>query len=206
MRRPPRLASRLLAAQVIVVATGVLSLMATSMLAGPGLFHEHLMAATIGGSPGMPMADVRMHAEEAFAASFGFAVTVGATASLAVAVAVAWFLTRRIARPIEALASAADRIATGARAGPTPLAQPDSRRPTDASAQPFAGETGFAAEIDHVAQSFASMGARLEATDLARTRLLADLAHELRTPLATLEAYIDGLEDGVLPLRAESPM
>ena len=29
--------------------------------------------------------------------------------------------------------------------------------------------------------------------------MLADLAHELRTPLATLEAYIDGMEDQVVP-------
>jgi two-component system sensor histidine kinase BaeS len=34
--------------------------------------------------------------------------------------------------------------------------------------------------------------------------LLADLAHELRTPLATINAYIDGLEDGVVPASAES--
>ncbi|MBW3606500.1 MAG: hypothetical protein KY460_16645 [Actinobacteria bacterium] len=31
-----------------------------------------------------------------------------------------------------------------------------------------------------------------------RRRLLADIAHELRTPLATLEGYIEGLDDGVV--------
>jgi signal transduction histidine kinase len=34
--------------------------------------------------------------------------------------------------------------------------------------------------------------------------MLADLAHELRTPLATLEAYIDGMEDRVVPTEAQS--
>ena len=28
-------------------------------------------------------------------------------------------------------------------------------------------------------------------------RLLADAAHELRTPLATLDAYLEGLADGI---------
>ncbi|MHB1212443.1 MAG: sensor histidine kinase, partial [Candidatus Nanopelagicales bacterium] len=43
------------------------------------------------------------------------------------------------------------------------------------------------------------MSARLSDTEASRIRLLSDLAHEIRTPLATLEAYIDGLEDGVVP-------
>ena len=197
MRRPPRLATQIFAAHIMVVATGVLSVMGTAMIAGPGLFHEHMMQAPISG---MSMPDVRMHAEQAFTASFGFAVTVGATVSLAVAGAVAWFLSLRIARPVEALAIAADHVATGNLAAVdttsdvNPMGTPVAKPPAD----------GFAAEIDHLSRSFAAMGARLEATDRARTRLLADLAHELRTPLATLAAYIDGLEDGVLTQNAAS--
>jgi signal transduction histidine kinase len=52
--------------------------------------------------------------------------------------------------------------------------------------------------------SFSNMAGRLAATDVARSRFLADLTHELRTPLATLEAYIDGLEDDVVPHDAKS--
>jgi len=48
------------------------------------------------------------------------------------------------------------------------------------------------------------MANRLAATDATRTSMLADLAHELRTPLATLEAYIDGMEDQVVPADAPS--
>ena len=48
------------------------------------------------------------------------------------------------------------------------------------------------------------MADRLAETEASRTRLLADLAHELRTPLATLEAYIDGLEDDVVAPSEES--
>jgi two-component system, OmpR family, sensor histidine kinase BaeS len=48
------------------------------------------------------------------------------------------------------------------------------------------------------------MADALEHTEDTRRRLLADLAHELRTPLATIEAYHEGLADGVVELDAAS--
>ena len=53
-------------------------------------------------------------------------------------------------------------------------------------------------ELAQVTRSFNRMAAALEDTETTRRRLLADLAHELRTPLATLEGYIEGLDDGVV--------
>jgi signal transduction histidine kinase len=44
------------------------------------------------------------------------------------------------------------------------------------------------------------MAGQIEATEVTRRRLLADLAHELRTPVATLHAYLEGVEDGVVAL------
>jgi signal transduction histidine kinase len=41
------------------------------------------------------------------------------------------------------------------------------------------------------------MAAGLAATETTRRRLFADAAHELRTPLATLDAYLEGLADGI---------
>lgn len=41
------------------------------------------------------------------------------------------------------------------------------------------------------------MAAARQATEATRRRLLADAAHELRTPLATLDAYLEGLADGI---------
>ena len=53
--------------------------------------------------------------------------------------------------------------------------------------------------MQRLSYAFAQMATRLGDIDAARSRLLSDLAHELRTPLATLEAFIDGIEDGVVP-------
>ena len=48
------------------------------------------------------------------------------------------------------------------------------------------------------------MAGQLQRVEQTRRRLLGDLAHELRTPVATLDAYLDGLEDGVATLDAET--
>jgi two-component system sensor histidine kinase BaeS len=42
------------------------------------------------------------------------------------------------------------------------------------------------------------MAASLEHAEQIRSQLLADVAHELRTPLATVESYVEALSDGVL--------
>jgi signal transduction histidine kinase len=44
------------------------------------------------------------------------------------------------------------------------------------------------------------MADRLGSVERTRRRLLADLGHEMRTPVATLEAYLEALEDGVATL------
>ena len=42
------------------------------------------------------------------------------------------------------------------------------------------------------------MAGSLEATERRRLELVGDVAHELRTPLATLDGYLEGLQDGVV--------
>ncbi len=180
MSRPqPRLAVRLMTAMALVIAVGGLTLLATVNLVAPGLFHDHLSHF------GMMSPEVTAHAEEAFASSFAIAITVAMGASLVAAGLVSWFLVRRVARPVEELAQAAETVASGTYA-------------VDVPTEPFSSE------LEALSTSFSHMAERLAATDASRTRLLADLAHELRTPLATLEAYIDGLEDSIVDPTAES--
>ena len=92
---------------------------------------------------------------------------------------VSWFMVRRVSRPVEELAQSAESVA----AGRYDVSVPDA---------------SFSSELHQLSGSFTHMAHRLAETETTRTRLLADLAHELRTPLATLEAYIDGMEDDVL--------
>ncbi len=50
-----------------------------------------------------------------------------------------------------------------------------------------------------LARAFNSMTTKLQAQDLQRRHLMADIAHELRTPLAVLEGRLEGMLDGVYP-------
>lgn len=50
-----------------------------------------------------------------------------------------------------------------------------------------------------VARSFNSMTAQLQSQDQQRRQLMADIAHELRTPLSVIQGRLEGLVDGVYP-------
>lgn len=81
--------------------------------------------------------------------------------------------------------------------------------PLDAGARAVAGgdysvriRTVGRDEMAQLGHSFNSMAAALEAAKQSRQRWVADIAHELRTPLATLQAEIEALQDGVRTLDA----
>jgi signal transduction histidine kinase len=50
-----------------------------------------------------------------------------------------------------------------------------------------------------IARAFNSMTSKLQVQDQQRRHLMADIAHELRTPLAVLQGRLEGMLDGVYP-------
>ncbi len=58
-------------------------------------------------------------------------------------------------------------------------------------------------ELGRLSQSFNRMTDSLERSETQRQRLLADISHELRTPIAVIQANLEALLDGVLPLDGE---
>jgi signal transduction histidine kinase len=85
----------------------------------------------------------------------------------------------RVWHPLGGLIEAADRVAAGNF----------SMKVTE-SGPPF---------LRSVARAFNDMTARLAVQDEQRRHLMADIAHELRTPLAVLQGRLEGLIDGVYP-------
>ncbi len=59
-------------------------------------------------------------------------------------------------------------------------------------------------EIGQLASSFNSMAKKLKETELARKTLVADVAHELRNPLAILRAQLESIQEDVTPIDSKT--
>lgn len=59
-------------------------------------------------------------------------------------------------------------------------------------------------ELGELTDAFNRMAENLEAAEKLRQDMTADIAHELRNPLAVIQARLEALLDGVYPLNAES--
>jgi signal transduction histidine kinase len=174
MRLPAGLRARLLLANLVIAGAALGTIVASVSLVGPGYFSE-----AMGHRPGDPMGAMM---DAATSAAFGDAIRGALVAASIIAIVtsviVSLGLSMAIAGPVTRLASAARRVAHGHYAERVP-------------------ETG-AGEIAELATSFNAMAGSLEATERRRLQLVGDVAHELRTPLATVDGYLEGLEDGVV--------
>lgn len=167
------LAAKLLVAELLIVLAGAGTLLLVSVAVGPGVFHRHVRDAL-----GVVPADVARHLDIAFEQATLISLGIAVAAAVATALAVSWFVSQRVARPIGSLALSAREVARGAY---------DTR-------VPVSGED----ELAQLGTAFNEMAAALAASESRRRALLADLAHELRNPLATINGYVEGLADGVL--------
>ncbi|MPY92355.1 MAG: HAMP domain-containing protein [Acidimicrobiia bacterium] len=107
---------------------------------------------------------------------------VAAGLAVALGVAVAAVLGRRLARPVVAAESAAARMAAGDLS--VRLPEPP------AGAEPD--------ELGRLARSLNLLAASLERSRLAEQRFLLSISHDLRTPLTSIRGYADALRDGAL--------
>ncbi|MHB1613638.1 MAG: ATP-binding protein [Actinomycetes bacterium] len=121
---------------------------------------------------GLSLAEAKLQRKIATAVA-----TASALATL-VALVAAVIASRRLVAPVRMLTLAARRLGTG-----------------DLSSR--VGELGAPGEIDELAHAFDVMATHLEREDALRRAIVADLAHELRTPLAVLQAELEALTVGV---------
>ena len=87
-------------------------------------------------------------------------------------------LSRRTLTPVRALSTAARRLGGGDLSQRVPAPGND--------------------EVGQLGHSFNSMAAGLEKAEQQRKNLVADVAHELRTPLSNIQGYVEAMRDGVL--------
>ncbi|HFD40581.1 MAG TPA: sensor histidine kinase [Anaerolineae bacterium] len=182
-----RLGWKLFLSYLAVILVGLLILATATEFAVPTAFGRHMaaMAEVMGEQQSSEL-------EEDFFLNFRSAVTeaiaIAGVAAFLAALIVSWFVSRQVVRPVREIMVASRRIAEGhydERVGVPGNAERD--------------------ELDELAQlalSFNQMAARLEQTETRRLELIGNVAHELRTPLASIKGYMEGLIDGVLPADA----
>ncbi len=171
--RPPSLRARLAASYATVATTGAVTLLIAVRLLVPRLFDARMRGAGHGG--GNPAAATSQH--DAVVAALNIALVIALAASLAVGTLVAVLVARRVLRPIDALRAATRRIAAGRY--DTPVDAPAERE-----------LAALAHDVNHLA-------AVLAQTEQRRASLIGDVAHEMRTPLATITGYLEGFTDGI---------
>ena len=102
----------------------------------------------------------------------------GGLIAAAGALIITFFLSRRILAPVKALTSAAKRLGRG-----------------DFSQRVHVKDRG---ELGELANTFNSMASDLERTEQLRQNMVADVAHELRTPLSNIKGYLEAMCEGVI--------
>jgi two-component system sensor histidine kinase BaeS len=179
MRPKRRLITQLLVGQSILIGVAGLTLMGTALLLAPPIFLRHMREA------GIDTTIAQQHISEAFTGAFSISLAIAMTSALVIAGIIAWYMMRRITQPIEQLALLAEALASG-------------------SSAPEAVLIGSTPEIDRLATALTGMASELSQIQEDQARMLRDLAHELRTPIATIGALVDGIEDGVVKGDAHS--
>ncbi|MDV3131934.1 sensor histidine kinase [Mycobacterium sp. 29Ha] len=177
--RRPSIGLRLLLAQTLVLTAGAVVTWAIAAVVGPRIFKEHMHDAVPVGS------FLETHADHAYRGATAVAVGGALAISALMALAVSWYVSRRLQRSVTEVAAAATAVSHGRydiRVSPTRLDE----------------------DFDMLVDSFNQMAARLQTVDATRRQLFSDLAHEIRTPASVLDAYVDALEDGVRSLTPQT--
>jgi two-component system, OmpR family, sensor histidine kinase BaeS len=103
---------------------------------------------------------------------------------LVVATIVATLLARRISRPLTHIAEKAQALASGNYSQTIPVTSQD--------------------EIGQLCNSFNQLSEALAANQQSRALWVADISHEMRTPLSVLKVQIEAMQDGIRPANHEN--
>lgn len=97
----------------------------------------------------------------------------------------AWWLSRKLVKPIEAIATFSRTLGDG----------DFKQRLSDTFLR-----TQKSGELKQLSSSMNSLAYSLEQGHSSRQRWLADISHELRTPVTVMRAELEAMQDGVRPL------
>ena len=104
-----------------------------------------------------------------------------ALVAMVIAVVATWFVSRHMARPVRELTDVVRRFGHGELSARAKCRRSDS------------------AEVEALAAAFNNMADTLEQTDRRRQEFVANVSHELKTPMTTIGGYMEGMLDGTIP-------
>ena len=96
------------------------------------------------------------------------------------AVIAAYFITNRIVNPLKKMTNAAKKFAKGDFSIRVDVAKAND-------------------EVAELARAFNNMADSLESLEKMRNSFLANISHDLRTPMTTIAGFIDGINSGAIP-------
>ncbi len=172
-------------AHLIVIAVTMSVFMATIYLVTPRI-RDRLVRQEQSGQPlpnprpgnGRPAPPPKLLPQRVYDAAVWQATLIASGIASVVALLVSLVSARVIVRPLHSVISASRRVAAGDfRLIEVPMG---------------------AHEIRELALQFNYMAAALKDAEQRRAALIGDVAHELRTPLASIQGYAEGLIDGVV--------
>jgi two-component system sensor histidine kinase BaeS len=109
---------------------------------------------------------------------FVYSLLIAAAAAFVLAGIVAFWLARRISRPVRRVASAAGSLARGTHPEPVPLEG--------------------ARELQTLATAFNDLSVQLASAREAERNFLLSVSHELKTPLTAIRGYAEAVQDGAI--------
>jgi len=109
-----------------------------------------------------------------------------AVLTLIIAFVITSTATRRQVKPLKEMAAVAGKFGMG-----------------DYSAR--VADTGRKDEIGELTRAFNSMADSIEQSENRRNEFIANISHELRTPMTTIGGFADGMLDGTIPPREQGP-
>jgi signal transduction histidine kinase len=175
---------------VVAIGLGAVVILANQVTASE--FHQMMMGGDGQGmmmGPNGMMARGQVVLQQAALERVNRAVLIGGLVALVAAVIVGFFVFRAITRPIEQLTRAAHQLAQGDLSVRVGVDDHPARLGSD--------------EISELGAAFNMMAGNLQQSEQARRDMTADIAHELRTPLAVMRGNLEAMLDGVYPLDAE---
>ncbi len=175
------LSGKFLLSYLLIVLVGVATLLAVTFALAPTLFQAQLVRILQTHPSTLTTAEASQRILGDFLGTLLTALALAAIAAIVTSLAISLFVARRITIPLQHMTQASQRISTGHYAERIEVA-PVHR----------------ADELGRLAASINALAVALEQTERRRLEVIGDVAHELRTPIATLEGYLEGLLDGVV--------